>query len=80
MEILRAAATQGDIWVFETMRARWVRSGTVNFEDQSDPAFAAEYFDALDRLESKDLVRYQSGQLYGLTGRGFRVARALVEG
>jgi hypothetical protein len=79
MEILRAAAAEGDIWFIRTEQGDWVRSGNMDFQDDEDPAYSAEYQDGLQRLLRRGLVVYKSGILYGLTGGGFRVARALSE-
>ena len=55
----------------------WIGAGGQHFFDQTDPALAALYLDAFDSLQRKCLVRYDEGELYMLTGRGFKIARAL---
>jgi hypothetical protein len=55
----------------------WIGAGKPHFCDQSDPAFAARYQDALDSLRNNELIRYDGGDLYKLTGRGFKIAQAL---
>lgn len=57
----------------------WIEVGRQHFLDQSDPAHAALYLDAFESLCGKGLVRYEGEELYMLTGRGFKIARALKQ-
>jgi hypothetical protein len=77
--LLVAAADDGEIMKHSVnqISGEWVEAGRQHFLDQTDPAFAALYFDAFESLRRKALVRYEGGDLYMLTGRGFKIARAL---
>ena len=78
IDILCAAADKGDIYLFRCDPfGYWVSVGAQNWEDQTNPAFAAAYTDALETLQGRRLVRHDEGTLYVLTGRGFKLARAL---
>jgi hypothetical protein len=44
-----------------------------------DPALAAHYLDGLESLQRRGLVRYEEGELYMLTGRGFDARRKLLQ-
>jgi uncharacterized protein YjhX (UPF0386 family) len=78
--LLIACADKGEIMRCLTdQEGEWVEAGGQHFLDQSDPAFAALYLDAFDSLRGKGLVRYDGGDLYKLTGRGFKVARAVKQ-
>jgi hypothetical protein len=78
INILAAAGKAGDIYLLETQQGDLVRAGIEDFYDPDDPAFAAAYVEALESLVERRLVRYKSGQLYNLTGSGFKLARAVV--
>jgi hypothetical protein len=76
--LLVASADDGEImkhYVDEI--GNWIGAGRQHFLDQSDPALAALYLDAFESLYAKGLVRYEGGDLYMLTGRGFKIARAM---
>lgn len=76
--LLIACAEEGEIMKYSTNETgEWIGAGRQHFFDQSDAAFAALYLDAFDSLRLKGLVRYDEGDLYMLTGRGFKIARAL---
>ncbi len=78
--IMISCAERGDIFLLTSDEAgAWVRSGTQDLIDGSDPAFSAHYVEALDSLCQSGLVRHDEGALYKLTGRGFTVARALKQ-
>lgn len=78
LELLLHAADEGDLWVISTQQVgSWVRSGRRDFMDPADPAYAAQYLDALKSLQDKCLVRFNRGIGYSLSGTGFRVARKL---
>jgi hypothetical protein len=78
IEILCAAADQGNIYLLSASQlGYWVAVGPHNFIDQTDPAYAATYTDALASLQERRLVKYDEGSLYILTGSGFKLARAL---
>jgi uncharacterized protein YjhX (UPF0386 family) len=81
LRLLIAAADDGEIreHSVDQISGKWVEAGGEYFLDQSDPALAALYLDAFDSLRRKGLVRYEGGDLYMLTGRGFKIARALNE-
>jgi hypothetical protein len=79
--LLVAAAEDGEIMKYsvDEIVGEWVVAGRQHFLDQSDPAHAALYLDAFESLCGKGLVRYEGGELYTLTGRGFKIARALKQ-
>lgn len=78
IEILCAAADKGDIYLFSSNETgSWIAVRPQNFVDQTDPAYAAAYTDALESLQARRLVKYDEGSLYVLTGTGFKLARAL---
>jgi hypothetical protein len=78
--ILERAAEDGEIFVeYTDQTGRWIQAGSHNFMDESDPAVAASYLDALDALLERRLARAASGDLFQLTGEGFRIARALKQ-
>ncbi len=78
-----AAATRtGEIILLNTQQSGdFVRVGVENFYDPEDAAFGAAYVEALESLLGRRptrLVRHEGGQLYKLTGSGFKLGRALV--
>jgi hypothetical protein len=76
--LLVAAADDGEITKhYANQTGYWIGAGRQHFFDQTDPALAALYLDAFESLCGKGLVRYEGGDLYMLTGRGFKIARAL---
>lgn len=76
--LLGAVAQSGELLVMETdQTGKWVRAGSKDFRDGSDPAFAARHLDSLEWLVSAGLARHDTGSLFILTGKGFEVARAL---
>ena len=78
VNILIAAAEHGQIAVFDSDQlGKWVSVQPTHFLDQTDPAYAATFLDALESLRNRMLVRYEGGCLFVLTGKGFTVARAL---
>lgn len=79
MDILRAAADKGDIYLSSFDQTNdWVSVGAQNFRDENDPAVAAMYVEALESLQRRRLVRHDEDELYVLTGTGFKVARAFT--
>lgn len=80
IDILCAAATKGEIHVIEVDElSPWVMVNGERFADESDPACAAGYLEALESLQNRGIVRYEGGILYVLKGSGFKVARALAQ-
>lgn len=78
IDILCAAAEKGEIHLIEVNELHpWVMVNNVSFSDDSDPANAAAYLEALESLLRRRLVRHEGGILYVLTGTGFKVARSL---
>jgi hypothetical protein len=76
--LLSACAEDGEIFVYSADETgKFVGAGRRHFYDQSDPAVAALYMDALYSLRRRGLAALEGGSLYQLTGRGFKVARAL---
>jgi hypothetical protein len=80
LELLVAAAETGEIHRhYADEIGEWLSAGTRHFLDQSDRAVAAAYTEALESLRSRRLVKHQGGDLYELTGSGFKIARALKQ-
>jgi hypothetical protein len=78
--LLIASADDGEIMKHHSDEiGNWIGAGRQHFSDPSDPAHAAIYLDAFESLYGKGLVRYEGGELYTLTGRGFKIARALKQ-
>lgn len=76
--LLSACAEDGEIFVHETdQTGKFIEAGRQHFYDESDPAVAAFYMDALYSLRRRGLAALEGGSLYQLTGSGFRIARAL---
>jgi hypothetical protein len=79
LAILAAAARTGEIYLLTTQQTGpLVRAGTETFIDEADRAVTSAYVDALNSLELLGLVRFEAGQLYRLTRKGFKLARALT--
>lgn len=78
--LLVASADDGEIMKhYADQIGHWIGAGRQHFFDQSDPSLAALYLDAFESLRGRGLVRYDGGDLYMLTGRGFKIARALKQ-
>jgi hypothetical protein len=76
--LLSECAQDGEIAILSSDETgKWIRAGRRDFYDQSDPAIAALYVDALNSLCQRDLAAHEGGILYKLTGRGFKIARVL---
>lgn len=76
--LMSACAEDGEIFVHDTdQTGRFIEAGRQHFYDESDPSVAALYMDALYSLRRRGLAALEGGSLYQLTGRGFKVARAL---
>lgn len=78
IDILCAAAQKGEIQVIEVDElSPWLLINGERICDESDPAFAAMYLEALKSLIARRLVEPKGGILYGLTGTGFKIAQDL---
>ena len=78
IELLIAAAERGELFIHSSdQTGKWVRSGASDFINVEDPEVAARYLDAFESLQASGLIRYDEGNLFVLTGRGFKVAREL---
>ena len=76
--LLSACADDGEIFVHDTdQTGKFIEAGRQHFYDEKDPAVAALYMDALKSLRRRGLAELDGGSLYQLTGRGFKIARAL---
>ncbi|MGH9460197.1 MAG: hypothetical protein ACRD1X_03205 [Vicinamibacteria bacterium] len=77
-----AATTTGEIILLNTQQTGdFIRVGAEDFYDPDDAAFGAAYVEALESLLGRRptrLVRHEGGQLYKLTGSGFKLGRALL--
>lgn len=75
---MSACAEDGEIFVHYTdQTGKFIEAGRQHFYDESDPAVAALYMDALNSLRRRGLAQLEGGSLYHLTGCGFKIARAL---
>jgi hypothetical protein len=80
LTLLTHVGEDGEIFVeYTDQTGRWVQAGSHDFMDESDPAVAASYLDALDALLKRRLARREDGDSFKLTGEGFRTARALKQ-
>jgi hypothetical protein len=75
--ILAAETSRGEILLTSTDQGTWVRAGSRTFNDESDPAIAAVYRDALIELVEQGLAKSDDGKFFELTGKGFKAAREL---
>ena len=80
LEILSSAAEKGDIHLMGPYQIGYfVRADRRDFIDPADPAYAAQYVDALERLISKGLIRHIKGVWHQLTGAGFKIGRIVQQ-
>lgn len=78
LTLLTHAAEDGEIFVHSSDETgRWIEAGSHHFMNEADPALAASYLDALEALLLRRFARHEGGDLFQLTGEGFRTARAL---
>ena len=80
-ELLIAAAQLGEFLLMHTNElGNWVRVGRIDFVDDKagDPAIAAKYVDAFESLCKRSYIRHEVGDLFMLTGIGFKNARPLA--
>jgi len=77
-EILKYCSERGEIlWMQgDTIHGGFVRSGKHDFYKPEDREYAARYKSALKKLCNRGLVERNRGDLYQLTGRGFKSARS----
>lgn len=76
--LLSACAKDGEMFVHSSDEmGKYVEAGGQHFHDPLDPAVTALYMDALNSLRRRDLAGHEGGSLYKLTGRGFKIDRAL---
>jgi len=78
VELLHAAARDGDIWLLSGTRGTRVHTGGGDFRSDGDPSLEAGYLDALEALTRQSLARRVGDTHFKLTGEGFRVARELA--
>ncbi len=78
-ELLRATAQEGQFLLMSVneIPGPWVRVGNKEFIDSetNDPAYAAKYVEAFERLCGRGYIRHEAGCLFMLTGSGFEKAR-----
>lgn len=80
--LIAAKHANGDIHILSTdQTGPWVRAGRADYIDESDPAVAATFRDALEHLVSTEHVRHEGtkGTYYTLTGTGWALARAIQQ-
>lgn len=78
-ELLAASGQDGTFHLLSVgnFAGPWVRAGHVNFQKKGEPSYAAGYLDALESLRAKGFVRRESDKLFILTGRGFKLQKAI---
>ena len=77
-ELLVAAAQTGEVHRIFVDQISFVRVGKY-FQDDSDPAFATKYLEALESLCKRGYIVHKSGTLYKLKGSGYKKAKELAE-
>lgn len=77
--MLGAFEDEGSIRLFTGAggMADWLVVGKKTYRDDDDPSIAALARDALEKLETRNMVRHERGVLYKLTGEGFTLAKGL---
>lgn len=69
-EILDAAKNRGEVFLLRgSGTGKWVASGSRHFFYPRNPSVTAAYLEGLRELESKGLVRHDSGNHYRVTVR-----------
>jgi hypothetical protein len=77
-----AAAAEGvfNVLSVDQMPGSWIRvgwrSGRRDFCDDKDPAVAATYMDAFQHLCERGYIRHEGGDLFVLSGKGWKVAHS----
>lgn len=56
----------------------WIVAGGKNFLNEDEPAYAAIYLEAFERLCAKGIVRFEDGSLFVLTGSGHKLQAELI--
>lgn len=79
-ELLVAGAKHGEFHILsvDQISGYWVRVNGKDFMDESDPAFAAKYFDGVRSLIERGYVIHKDGIQFVLSGSGFDKARELA--
>ncbi|KPK88747.1 hypothetical protein AMJ80_10675 [bacterium SM23_31] len=80
-KLLISAADKGQFHLFsvDQIPGTWIRVGSNNFKDDSDPAVAANYLEAFRSLCERGFIVHEGGIMFMLTGTGFEKARNLAE-
>lgn len=80
-EILSNVPDDGRIYRTPFQSGEFLLLGGSSLPDPNryDAALAAHYLDALESLQRRGLVRFEGGELYSLTGRGFDVRKILLQ-
>lgn len=75
-QMLVHALPSGQIYLMRAGQVgNFVQAGEFAYLDDAEPSLQAIGIDTLEALQSFDLVRFEGGQLYKLTGSGFQLAR-----
>ncbi len=80
-ELLIAAVQTGEFLLLsvEQLPGTWVRTGSKDFLNHNDPAYAATYLEAFRSLCERGYIIYEGGKLFMLTGSGFKKSRQLAK-
>ncbi len=78
-KLLVAAVQGGELYIISNQYGRWVQVGDVDFKDNSDPAYATKYLEALESLYVKRYVSRESDVCYRLKVSGWEKARKLAK-
>jgi hypothetical protein len=80
MDLLARALAHGEIYLMQADQiGHFVRAGSFDYFDEADPALQAQGIEMLETLVLQGLVRHEGGQLYKVTGTGFKRAKAQVQ-
>lgn len=78
--LVQAVDDNGELYLLSANEiGNWLRVGRKDFQDDENPAVRVEAIDALEHLESLDLVRHVEDAYHTLTGKGIRAAQEVKE-
>ena len=76
-----ATANHGKFWLMRLNEGNFIRAGNKNFPDDEskDLVYDSErYYEAFESLCKRAFIRYDGGDLFILTSKGFEKARELA--
>ena len=79
-ELLIAASEDGEFLhiTVDGIPGGWIRAGRSDFMDLNDPAYAAQYLEALEQLIKRGYIVQKKPQFFMLSDSGFKQARKLA--